>query len=257
MLPETITRGRLRPVVVRPGSGMLLVRQPGAKRWRVCAGRYGRSRQRLTGVRGTALAGRHAAAWPLLAAGIARLGAGLIAEAGSDPAGFVAVDTAGSIPRAGASAPPPPSRSRRRPAGPCAARPRSAATVPTPPTSSERIRSLVARGVLTGFHAAVDQRLLGRPLEAIIAVRLRPQSHHVVDAFRAFVLSLPETLALFEVTGPNDCMLHVAVADMHDLRGFILDCLTQRPEVAEVQTSTVYQRTSKHVPEPLGSPRHG
>ncbi len=123
-------------------------------------------------------------------------------------------------------------------------------------TCSERIRSLVARGVLTGFHAAVDQRLLGRPLEAIIAVRLRPQSHHVVDAFRAFVLSLPETLALFEVTGPNDCLLHVAVADMHDLRGFILDRLTQRPEVAEVQTSTVYQRTSKHVPEPLGSRRH-
>jgi len=123
-------------------------------------------------------------------------------------------------------------------------------------TCSERIRSLVARGVLTGFHAAVDQRLLGRPLEAIIAVRLRPQSHHVVDAFRAFVLSLPETLALFEVTGPNDCLLHVAVADMHALRGFILDRLTQRPEVAEVQTSTVYQRTSKHVPEPPGSPRH-
>jgi DNA-binding Lrp family transcriptional regulator len=124
-------------------------------------------------------------------------------------------------------------------------------------TCSERIRSLVTRGVLTGFHAAVDQRLLGRPLEAIIAVRLRPQSHHVVDAFRAFVLSLPETLALFEVTGPNDCLLHVAVADMHDLRGFILDRLTQRPEVAEVQTSTVYQRTNKHVPEPLGPPRHG
>jgi DNA-binding Lrp family transcriptional regulator len=115
-------------------------------------------------------------------------------------------------------------------------------------TCSERIRSLVGRGVLTGFHAAVDQRLLGRPLEAIIAVRLRPQSHHVVDAFRAFVLALPETLALFEVTGPNDCLLHVAAADMHDLRGFILDRLTPRPEVAEVQTSTVYQRTSKHVP---------
>ena len=55
-------------------------------------------------------------------------------------------------------------------------------------TCSERIRSLVARGVLTGFHAAVDHGLLGRPLEAIIAVRLRPQSREVVDAFRAFVL---------------------------------------------------------------------
>jgi DNA-binding Lrp family transcriptional regulator len=124
-------------------------------------------------------------------------------------------------------------------------------------TCSERIRSLVSRGVLTGFHAAVDQGALGRPLEAIIAVRLRPQSHEVVDAFRDFVLSLPETLTLYEVTGPNDCLLHIAVRDMHELRGFILDRLTQRTEVAEVQTSTIYQRTSKHVPEPLVPPAVG
>jgi DNA-binding Lrp family transcriptional regulator len=121
-------------------------------------------------------------------------------------------------------------------------------------TCSERIRSLVSRGVLIGFHAAVDQRLLGKPMEAIIAVRLRPQSHEVVDAFRDYVLSLPETLTLYEVTGPNDCLLHVAVGDMHELRGFILDRLMQRPEVAEVQTSTIYQRTSKHVPEPFDTP---
>jgi DNA-binding Lrp family transcriptional regulator len=123
-------------------------------------------------------------------------------------------------------------------------------------TCSERIRSLISRGVLTGFHAAADQRCLGKPMEAIIAVRLRPQSREVVGAFRDYVLSLPETLTLFEVTGPNDCLLHVAVKDMHELRGFILDRLTQRPEVAEVQTSTIYQRTSKHVPEPL-SPHLG
>jgi DNA-binding Lrp family transcriptional regulator len=121
-------------------------------------------------------------------------------------------------------------------------------------TCSERIRSLVSRGVLTGFHAAVEQRLLGRGMEAIIAVRLRPQSREVVDAFREFVLSLPETLTLYEVTGPNDCLLHVAVGDMHELRAFILDRLTQRPEVAQVQTSTIYERTSKHVPEGRGSP---
>jgi DNA-binding Lrp family transcriptional regulator len=124
-------------------------------------------------------------------------------------------------------------------------------------TCSERIRSLVSRGVLTGFHAAVDHRLLGRPMEAIIAVRVRPQSREAVDAFRDFVLSLPETLTLYEVTGPNDCLLHVAVGDMHELRGFILDRLTQRPEVAQVQTSTVYERTSKHVPERPGCRRLG
>jgi GNAT superfamily N-acetyltransferase len=38
------------------------------------------------------------AAWPLLPAGIAMLGDGLVAEAGTGPAGLVALDMAGSIP---------------------------------------------------------------------------------------------------------------------------------------------------------------
>jgi DNA-binding Lrp family transcriptional regulator len=131
-------------------------------------------------------------------------------------------------------------------------------------TCSERIRALVGRGVLTGFHAAVDYGLLGRAMEAIIAVRLRPQSREVVDAFRDFVLALPETVSLYYVTGPNDCLLHVAVGDMQELRGFILDRLTQRPEVSEVQTSAIYERRSKHVmelmhglPPPGGSRERG
>src|SRR5260370_4600970 len=37
-------------------------------------------------------------AWPLLPAGITRLGEGLVAEAGPGPVGFIAVDLAGSIP---------------------------------------------------------------------------------------------------------------------------------------------------------------
>jgi ribosomal protein S18 acetylase RimI-like enzyme len=36
--------------------------------------------------------------WPVLRAGIAQFGEGLVAEAGSDPVGFAAVDPAGSIP---------------------------------------------------------------------------------------------------------------------------------------------------------------
>lgn len=37
-------------------------------------------------------------AWPVLPAGIGQLGQGLVAEAGSIPVGFAALDTAGSIP---------------------------------------------------------------------------------------------------------------------------------------------------------------
>jgi DNA-binding Lrp family transcriptional regulator len=44
-----------------------------------------------------------------------------------------------------------------------------------PSTCLGRVRSLRERGVIRGYHADVDQAALGRPLQAMIAVRL--QSH--------------------------------------------------------------------------------
>ena len=44
-----------------------------------------------------------------------------------------------------------------------------------PSTCLGRVRALRERGVIRGYHADVDQAALGRPLQAMIAVRL--QSH--------------------------------------------------------------------------------
>ena len=45
-----------------------------------------------------------------------------------------------------------------------------------PSTALARLRSLRERGVIRGFHAEVDLSALGRPLQALIAVRIRPPS---------------------------------------------------------------------------------
>src|SRR5207248_10737156 len=41
-----------------------------------------------------------------------------------------------------------------------------------PSTALARLRSLRERGVIRGFHAEVDLAALGRPLQALVAVRL-------------------------------------------------------------------------------------
>ena len=43
-----------------------------------------------------------------------------------------------------------------------------------PSTAHTRMRSLVDRGIITGFHASVDHQRLGRGLQAMIGVALRP-----------------------------------------------------------------------------------
>jgi len=121
-----------------------------------------------------------------------------------------------------------------------------------PSTSLERVRALRSRGVLTGVHAAVDLVAMGRPVQAMVTVRLRPQSRATVHGFRNFVAGLPETLQVFITTGPDDVLVHVAVASTEALQNFVLDSLTKRKEVAGIRTEVVFEHARNHVVTPAG-----
>ena len=120
-----------------------------------------------------------------------------------------------------------------------------------PSTCLERVRALRARGVLRGFHADVDRQALGRGLEAIIAVRVRPHSRANVDAFWKKALALPEVIEVFHVTGADDFLVHVGVADTDALRNFVLDRLTVQPGIAQVHTNLIFGQSRRSVLEPL------
>lgn len=119
-----------------------------------------------------------------------------------------------------------------------------------PSTALERARSLRARGVLGGTHAVVDLAAVGRPVQAMVTVRLRPQSRATVQGFRDFVRTLPQTLQVFVTTGSEDVLVHVAVPSTVALQDFVLDALTQRKEVAGVRTEVVYDHVRNHVVPP-------
>ena len=120
-----------------------------------------------------------------------------------------------------------------------------------PSTSLERIRSLRGRGVIRGYHAEADLAALGRNVQALIAVRIRPPSRENIEAFRDWAHRLPETIGVFVVSGGDDFLLHVAVPDTDALYAVVIDRLTERPEVADVHTSVVYEHLRNHVVTPL------
>lgn len=118
-------------------------------------------------------------------------------------------------------------------------------------TCLERVRALRARGVIRDFHAEIDRAALGRSLEAIIAVRVRPHSRAHVDSFWTYALSLPEVIEIFHVTGADDFLVHVGLADTDALRDFVLDRLTVRPEVGHVETRLIFDQARRPVLEAL------
>ncbi|SEG04953.1 DNA-binding transcriptional regulator, Lrp family [Thermomonospora echinospora] len=131
-----------------------------------------------------------------------------------------------------------------------------------PSTCLERVRSLRGRGVITGFHAEVDLAALGRPLQALINVRLQPKVREAVEGFREYMTGLPETLAVFVVSGGDDFIVQVAVRDTGHLRDFVVDHVSRYRNIADVRTSIIYDHIRKtpveaFVPDARERPRRG
>ena len=117
----------------------------------------------------------------------------------------------------------------------------AAAVGVSPTTALDRTRSLRERGVIRGAALEVDLPSIGRPVQAMIAVRIRPPSRRNIEGFRNWVSALPDTLGVFVTSGNEDFLVHVAVPDNDSLYAFVIDRLTERPEVADVRTSVVYE----------------
>jgi DNA-binding Lrp family transcriptional regulator len=118
-------------------------------------------------------------------------------------------------------------------------------------TCLERVRSLQQRGVIRGWHADVDMAAIGRPIRALISVRLQPKTTKSVNSFQAEVLDAPETVSITTITGADDFIVEVAVPDVDHLRTFVLDRVTSRSDVADARTALIYQYQRKAVVAPL------
>ena len=129
----------------------------------------------------------------------------------------------------------------------------AAAVGVSPTTALDRTRALERRGVITGASLEVDLRAVGRGVQALVAVRIRPPSRDRIEAFRDWGSRQPEVVGVFVTSGNEDFLLHLAVADNDAVYAFVVDRLTTRREVADVRTSFVYEHLER-APTPLDPP---
>lgn len=109
-----------------------------------------------------------------------------------------------------------------------------------PSTCLGRVRSLRERGVIRGYHADVDPAALGRPLQAMIAVRLQSHARSRIRSFVAEVAGLPEVLNVFFLAGKDDFLLHVSAASTSALRDFV-ETLSSNGDVSYTETSLIFE----------------
>jgi DNA-binding Lrp family transcriptional regulator len=115
-----------------------------------------------------------------------------------------------------------------------------------PSTCLGRVRSLRERGVIRGYHADVDPAALGRPLQAMIAVRLQSHARGRIRGFVAGVATLPEVLNVFFLAGKDDFLLHVAATSTSGLRDLV-ERLSANSDIAYTETSLIFEHVRADV----------
>jgi DNA-binding Lrp family transcriptional regulator len=104
-----------------------------------------------------------------------------------------------------------------------------------------RVRRLQDAGVIRGFHADLAPEALGRPLEAIVSVRLQPNARPRIGSFAQRFAALPGVLNVFFLAGVDDFQIHVAAKSPDDLRDFVVRNLSASRDVATTETNLIFE----------------
>ncbi|AOW93579.1 AsnC family transcriptional regulator [Rhodococcus sp. WMMA185] len=110
-----------------------------------------------------------------------------------------------------------------------------------PSTCLGRVRSLVERGVIRGFHADVDPAALGRDLQAMIAARVQAGARKHLGSLSKQLVALDEVLDVYFIAGADDYLIHVATRNSEELRNFVLEHLSAHPAVASTETILIFE----------------
>ncbi len=96
----------------------------------------------------------------------------------------------------------------------------------SPSAVNERIRRLVANGVIRNFTLEVDHRALGLDVLAFVWVGLAPDADEA--AFRAFMADHPAVAECHHVTGAWSYCVKVRMPSLGDLEPFLAELKRRR-----------------------------
>ncbi|SEJ73848.1 transcriptional regulator, AsnC family [Sphingobium sp. AP50] len=94
-----------------------------------------------------------------------------------------------------------------------------------------RIKALEALGILTGTVRMVDPAKVGRGVNVLCNIRMKSHAREARQSFEDFVLTHPEIIECFSMSGEWDYLLRIVVADVSDYNLFLMHTLLAHPSV--------------------------
>ena len=107
----------------------------------------------------------------------------------------------------------------------------------SPSPCLRRLRALEENGVIARYVALVDPAALGLNVTAFVRVRLERQNDRRLEAFERMIVSLPEVMDCYLMTGDCDYQLRVVVPSLDVFEDFLRQRLTRIEGVSQLTTS--------------------
>ena len=124
----------------------------------------------------------------------------------------------------------------------------------SPSTCARRLRLLEDGGVIRGYAARVDHAGVGLPMMALVRVTLNRKSEEILAAFESAISKAPEVMEAHLMTGRDDYVLRVVVADLAAYERFLKQRLTRIPGVWQIESSFMLRQVTARSALPIAVP---
>ncbi|MCB8745743.1 winged helix-turn-helix transcriptional regulator [Rhodoferax sp. U2-2l] len=106
---------------------------------------------------------------------------------------------------------------------------------------SERVKRMEREGVITGYHARVSPKALGKTLLVFVEITLAAKSAEVFDKVRAELLHVPDVQECHLVSGNFDYLVKARLGGMDEYRSLLGDILKKLPVAAQSHSYVVME----------------
>jgi Lrp/AsnC family leucine-responsive transcriptional regulator len=103
----------------------------------------------------------------------------------------------------------------------------------------ERVRRLERLGIIKGYRAVLDSKLMGKELQVHCHVSLKDHATTLIQQFESKVVKLEQVSACYNIAGDYDYTLYVEVEDMDAYHNFLRSTLASIQNISNVQSAFV------------------
>ena len=111
--------------------------------------------------------------------------------------------------------------------------------------SAERVKRMERQGVITGYHARIDPKLVEKPLLVFVEITLTTKSGEVFDKVRNQIANMPEVLECHLVSGSFDYLVKARLSAMTQYRDLLSNILNQIPVPSQSHSYVVMEEVKE------------